>query len=333
MAETRCPFCGFSPIPRDAEACPTCRRRFVDDQPDVSTVTATRMGGSITGAVTASPVPAAIALVAGASAWLLRVLDVFGAFRDPAWMVALPVLLVAGAGSVMAAVGPAKHVPVALGLLSSVAAVVWPAHVSLHDGALVAFGLVVMVATVSEPSAPRLKGGATLAVVAALVAVVGLATGDRVKTPQAMASLVDDAVGLRWELPAGWRELDELEGGLSAPQRTERRAVLLAGNGDGAQAFLILDRSADPLTCEGLISGLGTTAVKAGEELGAPFPRGTPMMEIRGGVGVVRAACGVNPNGPLVALVVSAAAAQSIVESSLRVLATGAIVLADPKGP
>jgi hypothetical protein len=331
MAETRCPFCGFSPIPVDVEACPKCRRRFVDDRPDVSTVTATRAGG-ITGAVTASPAPAAIALVAGATAWLLRLFEVFGAFHEPGWLLALPALLVAVAGSVMAAVGPAKHLPVVLGVVSSMAAVVWPTHVSAHDSAMVAFGIVTIVATVSEPSSVRLKGGAVVAVGAALVATLVLALADRGKAPAAMVSLVDEKVGLRWELPSGWVELEALTGGLTAPTPADRRAVLRAGNGEDAQAFLVLDRGSDGSSCDALISSLGTSVVKASEELGAPFPRGTQMLEVRGGVGVIRAACGATSAGQL-ALVLSTTAAPAIAESSLRVLAIGVIPLADPRGP
>ncbi len=332
MAETRCPFCGFSPIPRESDACPRCRRRFVDDAPDVSTVTATRAGG-ITGAVTASPLPAAVALVAGAVVWLFRLVDVFTPSHDPAWVFAVPALLVAGAGSVMAAVGPAKHVSAALGLVSSAIAAVWPAHLGLHDGALIGYGLVLIGATVSEPSSLRLKGGTAAAVGVALVALVGLAVPMAARGASESMSLSDDAVGLRWGLPAGWRELEHLSGGLAAPKRTSRRSVLFAGDDEGAQAALVFDRLPGEVTCEGLLASLGASARKAGDEAPAPFPRGTPMLEVPAATGTLRAACAITSSDALLALVVSTSAAPKVAESSLRVLASGVVILADPNGP
>lgn len=332
MAETRCPFCGFSPIPRETEACPKCRRRFVDDAPDVSTVTATRAGG-ITGAVTASPLPTAVALVAGAAVWLFRLVDVFTPSHDPAWVFVVPALMVAGAGSVMAAVGPAKHVSAALGVVSSTVAALLPAHLGVHDGALVGYGLVLIGATVSEPSALRLKGGTAASVGLALVALVGLALPAGARATSDAMSLYDDAVGLRWGLPAGWKELDHLTDGPSAPKRTSRRSVLFAGDGDGSQAFLVLDRVPGEIDCEGLIAGLGGGARKAGDEAPPPFPRGTPMLDVPGGKGALRAACATTSTGALFALVVSTNTAPKIAESSLRVLASGVAILADPNGP
>ena len=218
MAETACPFCAYSPIPTGADDCPRCHRRFVDDVRDDSVVTATRLGG-LTGAVTASPVPTAIALGLGAVAWFLRVLDVFTTNGDPVWLLAVPALLVAGAASVMAAAGPAKHVPAVLGLLCMGAVGLWSTPVWLHNVAFAAFGALILVATVSEPSSFRLKGGTALASIAAVVGLAALALGNgKARDGSGLASISDDRVGLRWDLPAGWRQAESLE-------RSEERRV------------------------------------------------------------------------------------------------------------
>lgn len=331
MAETACPFCAYSPIERGAEACPRCRRRFVDDVRDDSVVTATRLGG-LTGSVTASPVPIAVALGLGAAAWFLRVLDVFTTMHDPVWLLAVPALLVAGAASVMAAAGPAKHVPALLGLVCMGAVGLWSTPVWLHNVAFAAFGALIFIATVSEPSSFRLKGGAALASVAAIVGLVALALGPaKVREGSGLASISDDRVGLRWDLPAGWHQTESLEG-LHPEPSTVRRAVLLSTNGDGTGAFLVLDREPGEDPCTRLLVDLGAAVVKTPDEAPSPFPRGTKVLEVQGSAGAVRAACAVTPTGML-GIVVSSTGPASVVEATLRVLAGGALVLADPKGP
>ncbi|MBE2253130.1 MAG: hypothetical protein IAE78_26595 [Myxococcus sp.] len=331
MAQTACPFCAYSPIRPGAEACPRCERRFVQDVLDDGEATATRAGG-ITGAVTASPAPIAAALLVGAVAWFLRVLDVLTPLREPALLLVVPALLVAGAASVMAAAGPAKHVPAGLGVLCLAAAGLWTTPHWLPTAGFAGFGVLLIIATVSEPSSLRLKGGAALASLAALVGLLALAvpTARRLDAPQ-VASLKDERVGLRWELPAGWRDLERLER-LAPPDATPRRAVLRATNGDGTEAFLVLDREIAADGCARLLADLGTGVVKTPDEAPLPFPRGTPVLEVKQDVGAVRAACGVGPSG-LVAIVVSATGPASIVEATLRVLASGAVVTADPAGP
>lgn len=333
MAETACPFCAYSPIAMGAEVCPRCRRKFVDEVADDTSVTATRAGG-ITGAVTASPVPVAVALVLGAVAWLLRVLDVFTTLRDPTFLLAVPVLLIAGAASVMAAAGPAKHLPAALGLVCLAATGLWWTKLPLHNAAFAAFAALVVLGTVSEPSALRLRGGSLLAGLAALVGLVALALGETRPRPNGgTLSLHDEQVGLRWELPAGWTGAASLSGGLEAPQATPRRAVLLASNGDTTQAFLVLDRAPTPQACDGLVNGLGAAVVKTTEFAPAPFPRGTVVLEVQGSAGAVRVACAAPPDKPLLAIVVSTTGPATVVEATLRVLASGASPLADPDAP
>lgn len=331
MAQTACPFCAYSPIRSGAESCPRCKRVFVAEIADDTSVTATRAGG-ITGAVTASPAPVAVALVLGAVAWFLRVLDVFTPLKDPGLLLALPALLVAGAASVMAAAGPAKHLPAALGVLSLGATALFWTKVPLHNFAFVGFGALIVLATVSEPSSPRLKGGAFLAGAAALAGLVALAVGPQAAEKR-LATLIDEPVGLRWDLPAGWRAAETLSGGLEAPKPERRRAVLLATNGDGAQAFLVLDRAPAEKACDDLVSGLGAAVLKTPEQAPAPFPRDTVVLEVQGSVGAVRAACAAPANKPLLAIVVSSTGPASVVDATLRVLASGAVVLVDPAGP
>jgi hypothetical protein len=333
MAETACPFCAYSPIALGAEACPRCRRKFVDDVKDDTSVTATRAGG-ITGAVTASPVPVAIALVLGAVAWLLRVLDVFTPLKDPTFLLAVPVLLVAGAASVMAAAGPAKHVPAALGLVCLAATGLWWTKVPAHNAAFAAFGALVLLGTVSEPSSLRLRGASLLAGVAALLGLVALALGPQgPRSDDAGAQLLDEQVGVRWALPAGWGAATALTGGLEAPSPGARRAVLLASNRETSQAFLVVDRAPEPSACEALVGGLGASVLKTTDEAPLPFPRGTVVLEVQGSAGAVRAACAAPAGKPLLAIVVSSTGPESVVEATLRVLASGAAVLADPAAP
>jgi hypothetical protein len=229
MAQTACPFCAYSPIRPGEEACPRCRRRFVDDLPDDTSVTATRAGG-ITGAVTASPVPVAVAVVALAAAWFLRSLDVVAPLKEPAFLLALPALLIAVAASVMAAAGPAKHLPAAIGVVSAIVAVVWltgravadgscggrrvvrwPTGRAVADGAFLAASVGLVVATVSEPSSLRLKGGTVLVALLAGAGLAGLALDGRARRSTEVVVLENEAVGVRWTLPSGWRAVERLD--------------------------------------------------------------------------------------------------------------------------
>lgn len=69
--ETLCPSCGSSPVPEGSERCPWCGKAFSYDRVDSTNVTATRAGG-LTGSVTATPAPTAIALAAGAFLFTVR---------------------------------------------------------------------------------------------------------------------------------------------------------------------------------------------------------------------------------------------------------------------
>ncbi|MCA3011363.1 MAG: hypothetical protein INH41_03075 [Myxococcaceae bacterium] len=151
MAPTACSICAAPSVPEGSDMCPRCRRNFVDERVVGTSVTATRAGG-LTGAVTARPGPVVAALLLTAAAWFLRYLDLIAPVGDPVWLLALPAVAVASAGCVMAAVGPAKHLPVVVGLLGALAALLWPTGRPLVDGAYGAAGLGLVVATVSEPS-------------------------------------------------------------------------------------------------------------------------------------------------------------------------------------
>lgn len=334
MAETRCPFCGFSPIPSGEEACPGCHRVFVTDRSFTSDgesmVTRTRPGG-LTGAVTASPVPVALAMVMGAVAWLLRVVDAFAPLKDPMVLLVVPVLLMAGAASVMASVGPAKHAGAALGLVSVVISLLFWTSVPLHNAALIGWAALLVVATISEPSRLRLRLGTFVASMAAVGSVLALAVGGGRAEGVGPVSLEDARVGLRWNLPAGWLAAPGLTG-LAPPERVDRRAVLTATNGDGLEAFLVLDRLAGSRVCEDLEVELGAETVKTPETAPSPFPRGTPVMEVIGGARPIRFACARSGQVTL-AILVAAEAAPAVLEATLRVLASGALVLADPAGP
>ncbi len=326
MAETACPFCAFSPIKRGAERCPRCNRKFVDDVREDSVVTATRLGG-ITGAVTASPVPVAVALVIGAVAWFLRVLDVFASLKDPVLLLVVPALLVAGAASVMAAAGPAKHAPALLGLMVMCATALWWTPIQEHNLAFLIFGALILVSTVSEPSPIRLKAGTALAAIVALAGLGALALGPKKGAPVGASSIVDERVGLRWELPAGWKQVDRLDV-LLPPTASARRAVMLASNGDSSSAMLMLDRAGGAGVCDEVLVPF-PDLVKSNDEPGGPFPRGTRALE----GGQFMAACAALPNGPVLAIVVHTTGPAMVLPATLRVLSTQALVLADPAGP
>ncbi|MCU0697212.1 MAG: hypothetical protein MUC96_11850 [Myxococcaceae bacterium] len=325
MAQTACPFCAFSPIDPGAEACPRCRRRFVDDVRDDTSVTATRVGG-ITGAVTASPVPVAVALALVAAAWFLRGLDVVANVRDPLFLLALPAALVAIAASVMAAVGPAKHLPAAVGVACALAAVVWPTGWPLADGAFVGSGLGLVIATVSEPSALRLKGGAALVGLLALMSVGGLLLEPRARPRDEVAVLEDAALGVRWGLPAGWRRIERLDE-LLPPQPSAKRAVLLASNGDALAAMAVVDRSGAADVCDEVLAPF-PNLVRGTDEAGGPFPAGTRVLE----AGPIMAACVSLPKGPVVALVTHTTGPVAVLPATMRVLA-GQLIVANPPGP
>lgn len=323
MAQTACPFCAFSPIAAGAEACPRCRRRFVDDVRDDTSVTATRAGG-ITGAVTASPVPVAVALVVLAAAWFLRGLDVVAKVNDPLVLLALPAGLVAVAASVMAAVGPAKHLPATLGVVSALAAVVWPTGWPLADGAFVAAGVALLVGTVSEPSGVRLKGGAVLVTVLAVGAVAGLLTGPGARPVGDVVVLEDAALGVRWTLPAGWARLERLDV-LLPPRASGQRAVLLASNGEALSSMVVVDRSGSEGVCDEVLAPF-PNLVRGTDEAGGPFPAGTRVVE----AGPIMAACVRLGQGPVVALVTHTTGPIAVLPATMRVLA-GQLVVADPR--
>lgn len=324
MAQTACPFCAYSPIRAGEEACPRCRRRFVDDLPDDTSVTATRAGG-LTGAVTASPVPVAVAVVALAAAWFLRSLDVVAPLKEPAFLLALPALLIAVAASVMAAAGPAKHLPAAIGVVSAIVAVVWPTGRAVADGAFLAAGVGLVVATVSEPSSLRLKGGTVLVAVLAGAGLAGLALDGRARRSTEVVVLENEAVGVRWTLPSGWRAVERLDL-LLPPKPSAQRAVLLVSNDEALSAMAVVDRSGDASVCDEVLVPFPELA-RGNDEAGGPFPVGLRALE----GGPVIAVCAALPKGPVVALVAHTTGPIAVLPVTLRVLAAQ-LVVTDPSG-
>jgi hypothetical protein len=200
--DTLCLKCGFSPIPDGAEACPKCGRPFAPDRVDFTNVTGTRLGG-LTGAVTASPQPVALALALGAVPWVMRGLGLPTSFNEPVWTLAIAVGLVAAAAAVMANLGPVKHLAALVGVLEIGAALVLGPVPPLLTAAAALHGAVLVAATVAEPGRARLWAGAAEAAVAVALGAGALATA----TPQVKPGFVyeDEASGVRLALAPAWR--------------------------------------------------------------------------------------------------------------------------------
>ncbi len=332
--ETACPFCAFSPVAPGAEACPKCRRKFVAEVREDSEVTATRAGG-LTGAVTASPLPTAIALLVAAAVWALRILDLFSPAGDPGFLLALPALLVLGAVSVLAAAGPAKHLPAALGLVSGLVAVGWSTSWPVVNAALVAFGPMIFLGTVSEPSTLRLRVGAGLATTCAVVALAALAIASPGLSSAPMPVVVDEQSGVRWRLPSGWKQVDAAPG-LPVVKPGPGQATVFVSNGDGAEGALLIGPQVSPDGCSSFLDALAPAAERrrVGENAPAPFLKATPVLELTSSSAVTRAACSWQPKGPLLGLVVAqATASDSVALATFRVLAAGVELGLDPTRP
>jgi hypothetical protein len=293
-----------------------CDKRFIpDDLSEHSAVTATRAGGALTGSVTAKPIPSIVALAGGALAWLIRALELFRPVDDPRELFALPAVLFLATASVWRAFGPAKHLPALLGLVSAGAALIWPTKVAFHDAAFVTYGVVLVAATMSEPSTLRLSLGSAVACAAAMAGVVALIPQrERVLlTPEAV-SLQDDSGRLRWLLPAGWQEAGLLSGAVLPEAKPHR--TLLRAQGEESTAMLLRDEGAAGLCSE--LGALVPDLKKSRDEVRGVFSKGTHALQ--GPSAVV--ACIEDEQGG-VAIMVFSSQPDTVRLATLRVLASG----------
>lgn len=207
--ETICPSCGFSPIPEGVERCPKCHKAFAYERVEYSTVTATRAGG-LTGAVTANPVPTAVALGVGAFVWTVRAGGFVADVGDPPWAFLVAALHVVALVLVMTTSGPAKHAAALAGAIELLAVGLLfaaPAGLSI---ACAAHGLTLIAMTVAEPGALRLKVGAAIAGLAGVTALAVLVVGLAPKV-EPRAVLRDAAAGFTLTLPPGWKAAKEAD--------------------------------------------------------------------------------------------------------------------------
>ncbi|MFP2929790.1 hypothetical protein ACLESO_32275 [Pyxidicoccus sp. 3LG] len=191
MPQTLCPSCGHSPIPRGADACPSCGEPFdhlqsykkvgrmrldrpIQDADDDATV----FGGDlVTSAVSAHPGPAAAVLLAGAVAWFIRAGGLVGTLSDPPWTYGLVFLDAVLALVLVLNRGPAKTL-VQVGLGMQLVATLWlarsaplaPVHVAYAVHAVLALSMVV-----GEPGQVRRYVGLGLGLGAAVASAALLA--------------------------------------------------------------------------------------------------------------------------------------------------------------
>ncbi|MDY7228908.1 zinc ribbon domain-containing protein [Hyalangium rubrum] len=334
MPQTLCPSCGHSPIPRGAEACPSChepfeflqmykrgQRKRVDRQRDSEEMEQTVFGGNITGEVTAHPGPIVAVFFVGAVAWFLRAGGVLGNLNEPIWVyglvaldlvLGLVLLLNLGPAKLLAQVGMVLQLMVA-GFLAR-AAPLEPVHL-----AYMAHAVVALVSVVGEPGPVRRYAGLGLGVVAALLGAVFLvrpmgpvdgAGGD------ARQLLVGRDLGYQLELPAGWGRLPREQ---LAPHLTLPLATLTGsgvGFGDAAQGrygALWVDRGASqPVTadCQALLKAFGGDPSIKPSTKHAPLAMGTKALvyELSTGSGARGTfSCGKLADGRLVGFAVVAA--------------------------
>lgn len=207
--ETICPHCGFSPIAEGAESCPRCRKRFVDDKPEATFVTATRAGG-LTGSVTANPAPVALALTSGALLWVMRAGGFLVSVGDPPWAFALAALMIIAAMLLMTASGPAKHSAIIAGVVELVALALLPDAPAALTAICALHGVALIAATAVEPGRARLVvGGVTGSALGAVgLAVLAWAI---VPKPTGGVVLTDAVAGYRLVLPEGWAKAGEVD--------------------------------------------------------------------------------------------------------------------------
>lgn len=201
--ETLCPACGFGPIPEGAERCPRCGRAFAHERVEYSTVTATRAGG-LTGSVTATPVPTAIALAAGALLFTVRAGGFLEDVGDSPAVFLVAALDVVALVLVMTTSGPAKHVGALAGVVELLAVGLTLGAPSVVSAACALHGAALVAMTVAEPGALRLKVGAAVASGLALVGLGALGWAVAPK-PEPRAVLRDDVAGVTLALPTGWK--------------------------------------------------------------------------------------------------------------------------------
>ncbi|MHB8877236.1 MAG: zinc ribbon domain-containing protein [Myxococcaceae bacterium] len=181
-SKTLCPACGHSPIPDGAESCPAChepfaflamhkkgKKAFVDRKHEAVEEEATTFGGSLTGAVSAHPGPAAAVLTVGAVMWFLRSGGVLAEYSEPAWTY----------GVVGLNLGPAKLL-CQVGMLLQLGLAAFLADGELDNPRHLFFcahAALVLVMVVGEPGVARRSLGLVLGLLAAAGAVAAMATG------------------------------------------------------------------------------------------------------------------------------------------------------------
>lgn len=241
MAETRCPACGHSPIPPGVEACPVCgepfdflpahrraRNRFLDDdEPDLVTST---VHGALTNALAAHPGPAATLLLAGAVAWALRAVGVFGEGADPSRVFAIVGLDVALALLLLMNLGPVKLL-VSLGMVAQLGliALLAAGRAGWTEVAFALHALAVLGLALGEAGRIRrwtMTAAGLLGVAAALFLV-----GRPIPIDATRRVLEDSTLGYRLALPEGHRPLPaaEVETRLRVPPETMTRASVTFG--------------------------------------------------------------------------------------------------------
>jgi len=292
MAQTLCPFCGFTPLPEEAERCPKCRRAFVEESMEPTNATRTR-AGALTGSVTAHPGPTAAVLALGAGLWVVRGTGALGPTDEPWWTFAVAALMVGAAAMLMANVGPAKHLAGAMGLLEVLAA-----GLAARDGGVAAacagHGLVLVAMTAFEPGRLRLTLGAVAGVAAVAAALVQLGLGPR--RAAAPGPALTEVPGWSLRLPPGWVSVKQLKQ-LRLPP--DRAGVAFSRDLPPAEGVLIsapATGAALEASCKEALASLNAVGPQPKADVSAPpvFGAGAELREVKlveGAAG--RAACAV----------------------------------------
>jgi hypothetical protein len=340
MEETLCPSCGFSPIPRDADACPKCGepfsflqhhkrgvKQFLDPIHDVAPPESTTFGGAITGAVTAHPVPPAVAFLTGAAIWFARVSGILVDQGEPSWLFGVVFVDVLVALVIFLAVGPATVIS-QLAALGQLGLSAWFARNDLANPAHILFmahAVLLLVMVVAEPGPFRRALGLSMAsaLAVATIAVMGV-LGMRLSATE----LGGARHGFRFRLPPGYVALT----------RDEVRPALRMPAGDAApfgkpedHIFGMIVSSRDPQTpliggCQGLHDALGATDEAKPMVAAAPPGMGGDVLVYgltTGGGGVGRLACAKRADGRLVGFAVvvlapSSAAGPALAEKAFE---------------
>jgi hypothetical protein len=165
-AETLCPECGAGPIAEGAESCPKCGHEFAETPlfkrarrvggqhmrvEEVEEVTRTTLGGNITSAVVAHPLPTALLLAITAFAWVARSAGVLSNVREPVWPFGLAAAEMGVAMLVMAAAGPATAFAEIIGL-AQLGGAYFAGGSALARLGFGGVGLALLAMTLKEPS-------------------------------------------------------------------------------------------------------------------------------------------------------------------------------------